>query len=587
MTKTSRFQVFPSFFFAALLCVPVLLVADSYIRIVEVSYVGGDVFVTQGSSTKPVKVKNYLPLEHDAVVETENGVVEISFEDELVARVAEDSRLHLSELVLRDDGSRFTRLTLRQGTATFSARLKKNDTFEVVTPYFTVRSPRKSDFRVDLTAQGGRVKVLSGKVEIETPEDVLQLSKGRQLEWDASNAQVALGPAGNKDGWDEWVEERGDAVKSARRARRWSDVAVNVSYNRHSHIGHTHAWGYCPYYGYRPGYYASYSYYSPYSSYWGFGFGYPYYSFGYYSSAYYPHFANGYWPYYFGNRVRHRHRHRRRARHRRRSHGDHTDRAGSGSGASSDSDRATDDSDRRRRGDRADRGDRTGRRASEDRRRIARDRSRSRPPVRVNEDLERSRGNNPRERTRTRDRNRNRDDARRGNNGGTNTRRGPTRSLSDSPSGKGAYRFDRETTRRGLARRSLQRTRPQASSGSNARPSRRPSAARRAPSRARSSSPVARRARSRPSSSPRARSAPSRSRPAASRPSRSSSPRRTSARPSRSSRPSAQPSRSRSSAGRSSQPRRASSGRSSSRPSSRSSSRPSRSSARGSSRRRN
>ncbi len=42
MTKTSRFQVSSSFFFAALLCVPVLLVADSYIRIVEVSYVSGD-----------------------------------------------------------------------------------------------------------------------------------------------------------------------------------------------------------------------------------------------------------------------------------------------------------------------------------------------------------------------------------------------------------------------------------------------------------------------------------------------------------------------------------------------------------------
>lgn len=317
-TSFSRLRVLSPLLLIALLGLPTILAADSNVRIVQVSYVGGDVLVTQGSSTQAVRVKNYLPLAHGALVETRDGVVEIEFEDELLARLAEDSRLDLSELVLRDDGSRLTRLTLREGTATFSAKLKKYDTFQIITPYFSVTVLKNAKVRIDLTDQGGRVKVLDGKVEVETPDDVLELKEGRQLEWDAASSQVALGPASEADGWDEWNDDRDEAVQNARRARRWGVRVASSPYYSNYHYGHSHRYGYCPYYSYGPLLSVHFGHHLSYFSFWGIGFG--YHSYGHYYpgfySGYYPVFAGGYWPYSYGVRRHHRH-YSRRSRHRR------------------------------------------------------------------------------------------------------------------------------------------------------------------------------------------------------------------------------------------------------------------------------
>ncbi len=313
-TSFSRLRVLSPLLLIALLGLPTILAADSNVRIVQVSYVGGDVLVTQGSSTQPVRVKNYLPLAHGALVETQDGVVEIEFENELLARLAESSRLDLSELVLRDDGSRLTRLTLREGTATFSAKLKKYDTFQIVTPYFSVTVLKNAKVRIDLTDQGGRVKVLDGKVEVETPDDVLELKEGRQLEWDAASSQVALGPASEADGWDEWNQDRDEAVQNARRARRWGVRVASSPYYSNYHYGHSHRYGYCPYYSsYGPLVSIHFGHHHSYFSFWGIGFGYHSYGHYYpgYYSGYYPVFAGGYWPYSYGARRHHRHYSRR------------------------------------------------------------------------------------------------------------------------------------------------------------------------------------------------------------------------------------------------------------------------------------
>lgn len=321
MTRTSQSLVFGTVLLLALASAPSAFADDSYARIVQISYVDGEVYITQGTSSRPLKVRNFQPLENGALLDTQDGVVEIEFEDDLVARVAENSQLHFSELVLRDDGGRFTRLGLRQGTGSFSARLKQYDSFLVVTPYFTVTALGKSKFRVDLTDQGGRVKVLSGKVEVETPEEVLEVSKGRQLEWNAAQSQVALGPADEPDGWDEFTSEREKALNAARRARQWSVYTSNYSYAGRGHYGHSHRFGYCPYYSYGHGFNYQLSYYRPAHWYWSFGFGYPIYYTSYYPAYYYP----AYYPiyvssYYYGGR-RHRSPFRFRPNRTRHGHG--------------------------------------------------------------------------------------------------------------------------------------------------------------------------------------------------------------------------------------------------------------------------
>ena len=292
------------------LAAPVVSALDSYIRIVQITYNSGDVLVAKSASDSPSPASDFQPLNHDAVVVTEDGIVEIEFENEIVARVAEDSRMHLAELLHRDDGSRFTQLSLQAGTATFIAKLREGDEFIVSTPFFTVLSNRKARFRIDLGEQGGRIQVSKGKVEVQTSTEILTLSKGRQLEWDAASSQIALAELSDPDGWDEWNADRDDTVQAARRRERWSSYA-GAGYYGNSHYGHYHRWGYCPYsygsyaygYGYYPTHYYSYSH-----IHWGlFGFGHHYYpSYWSYSNPYYTSYysySSGHW--------RHRRTHRR------------------------------------------------------------------------------------------------------------------------------------------------------------------------------------------------------------------------------------------------------------------------------------
>ena len=337
-----------------------LTASDTYIRIVQITYVGGDVEVARTADGTPSPAQEYQPLEHDALILTEDGVAEIEFENEIIVRLAEDSRLHLAQLVHRDDGSRYTRLTLRSGTATFLARLRGDDEFMVTTAYFTVLSERKARFRIDLTEDGARVQVFKGRVEVETPSETLQLSKGRQLEWDASNGQAALAELSAPDGWDEWNADRDDVIEAARRRERWSNLAGAVGYYGDPHYGHYHRWGYCPYY------YGSYAYYGHHSPYYYTSWG--LFSFGHY--WFYPIYYGHHYPTYilsFGHGSgHHRARRHRRGHHLARHDGDghhdaNTDSTASGDGGHDDATIAgkTDRPRRRRGSSRVDRNGRT------------------------------------------------------------------------------------------------------------------------------------------------------------------------------------------------------------------------------------
>ncbi len=112
-----------------LLSLPLGLAADSYVRIVRLSFVEGDVQVALPGRAQPTRGLLHLPLEHGAAVETPDGVAVVEFEDEALARLAPHTRLHLEELLLLDNGERVTQLFLERGTGTFNVRLRRGDSF--------------------------------------------------------------------------------------------------------------------------------------------------------------------------------------------------------------------------------------------------------------------------------------------------------------------------------------------------------------------------------------------------------------------------------------------------------------------------
>lgn len=195
-----------------LLLLPFWLAAYSYVRVVRLSLVDGAVHLTRPGESHPERGLVNLPLVQDAVLETENGLAEVEFESEAFARLANNTRLSFAELALRENGGRVNVLTLEQGTATFSVRLRDDDTFIVQTPYVQVRVPERARFRIDLTSSGTRVRVFSGEVHLEGNAGPLTLSKGRMFEWNQDSQRYVLTRNPQPDGWDEWNNERDSAL---------------------------------------------------------------------------------------------------------------------------------------------------------------------------------------------------------------------------------------------------------------------------------------------------------------------------------------------------------------------------------------
>ena len=201
--------------FAALPAAAAAAYDYSYVRVVRLSLVEGDVQVArpdqQGWETAVVN----LPIQQGYTVATNNGRAEIEFESGATARLAENSMLEFTELA-QADGNRITRLTLTQGTATFYANLASQDSFVVSTTDLKASILSNARFRMDVTASTAAVSVLKGEVQVDSRAGTNRVTKGHRLTFNANDTeQVHIGRALDSDEWDRWVADRDEVIHTA------------------------------------------------------------------------------------------------------------------------------------------------------------------------------------------------------------------------------------------------------------------------------------------------------------------------------------------------------------------------------------
>ena len=194
----------------------------TYARVVRLSLAEGDVQVAQprppndgqsGSGWEQAVVN--LPIQQGYTLATGQGRAEVEFESGATARLAENSVLQFTELAL-SNGGRITRLTLTQGTATFYARLSRDDSFVVATPHLQVVIPENARFRVDVSDAGTQVSALKGEVAVDSRAGTNRLTKGNSLAYRTNDPdRVALERNYKTDDWDRWVADRDEVVHTA------------------------------------------------------------------------------------------------------------------------------------------------------------------------------------------------------------------------------------------------------------------------------------------------------------------------------------------------------------------------------------
>jgi hypothetical protein len=195
---------------------------SSHARVIRLSLVQGDVRFTRGAHGDPLAdskaiwetAQANLPIRQGYVVATDSGRAEVEFENGAMAFLSENTVLDFYDLSL-EDGSRTTRLVLRQGSASFYVNPAAGDYFSVTGGDFTAEAAGKTSFRMNNFDDGSNVNVLSGHVSVLHHNETTHVSKGQALSMKAGEDSVSLARLPDEDGFDHWVSGRIDTVSTA------------------------------------------------------------------------------------------------------------------------------------------------------------------------------------------------------------------------------------------------------------------------------------------------------------------------------------------------------------------------------------
>jgi hypothetical protein len=225
----------------------------SYVRIVRLSYVSGDVqIVRPDKSGKWEPAYANMPIQQGFTLGTNNGRAEVEFENGSALWLAEKSVIQFTDLAL-SDGGRITKMTLTEGTASFEADIHAGDVFVVSTTKFEVTPLGKARFRVDAFSDGGSVSMLGGTASVNSDGGAKEIVKGQMFALGAASPEqetVRQNPA--RDSWDRWVNDRASYLSNgATQAQQYTNSPFTYGMSDLSSYGMWNYYAGCGY-GWQP-----------------------------------------------------------------------------------------------------------------------------------------------------------------------------------------------------------------------------------------------------------------------------------------------------------------------------------------------
>jgi hypothetical protein len=198
---------------ASAICLAVLIVAffalpaeaGSQVRIVRLSDVHGSVQIDKNSGMGFENAFLNLPVTQGTQLRTRaNGRVEIEFEDGSTLRLGPNSQLEFSTLGLNDSGARISALSLADGAAYVNWLGKTGDQFALDFSHEKVDLDHAAHFRVDTSAEGTKVAVFKGEVQVVAPAGPVTVAKNKMVTFTGDEKPVLAKSIEPKllDSWD-------------------------------------------------------------------------------------------------------------------------------------------------------------------------------------------------------------------------------------------------------------------------------------------------------------------------------------------------------------------------------------------------
>lgn len=174
--------------------------ADSQVRIVRLSTVEGSVQVNRTDGPGYEKAMLNLPITQGAKLRTQSdGRAEVEFEDGSTLRLAPDSVVDLTQLSLRDSGSKISEVNLQSGTLYVNFAAAKNDELTLTFGKEKLALTHSAHLRVEMAQDGITVAVFKGDVEVQGPAGTVSVAKNRTAVFSSSNNDSSNNDSSNNE----------------------------------------------------------------------------------------------------------------------------------------------------------------------------------------------------------------------------------------------------------------------------------------------------------------------------------------------------------------------------------------------------
>lgn len=189
----------------------VLVLADSQVRIVRLSYIEGNVQIDRGTGQFEKAMVN-LPITQGAKLRTESdGRAEVEFEDGSTIRIVPETAIEFPQLFLRDSGSKVSTVEIKKGTAYVDYSSSKDNEFTLLFGREKILLSRPAHVRIGIGDSSAAVAVFKGDLQIDAPSGTVAVKKKQTASFDFSdNDRVELAKNIEEEPFDAWDKQQSE-----------------------------------------------------------------------------------------------------------------------------------------------------------------------------------------------------------------------------------------------------------------------------------------------------------------------------------------------------------------------------------------
>jgi hypothetical protein len=210
--------------FVSLVWVVPAAASDTNVRIVRLSYIGGDVQLDRREGQGYEQAIMNMPIVQGSRLWTrgEDALAEVEFEDGSTLRLTPDAAVEFQKLSLRGSGEKASSVDLQNGTAYFDIRNHMGD-FAVTFGGQQITVTRPARFRVFGDKGQFKVAVSQGNLDVRSGDNRVEVRNGETLTLDLNDlSRYKLAKGIEEGSYDDWNQERDRYTQSYASASTYS-----------------------------------------------------------------------------------------------------------------------------------------------------------------------------------------------------------------------------------------------------------------------------------------------------------------------------------------------------------------------------